>query len=90
MIAVFTNDVSVIRYTYVCRAVGSKFLQTQPTTVQITHSLNGTHVSHTYYTRGVNYSRVGFLGSTNMYMHTAITHMHVFTYVHACMATVAS
>ena len=79
-------------------------------TVQITHNLNGPRVSHAYDTRvtrvlhdtrGVNHTRVGFLGSTRVYTHTQYLHTHayahavftfacVFTRVHACMANVPS
>ena len=47
---------------------------------------------HACDTRGVNHTRVGFLGSTRMYMHTQYLHSHVFTCVHAyaCMTNVAS
>ena len=52
-------------------------------------------------TRGVNHTRVGFLGSTRVDMHTQYLHTRayahavftfacVFTRVHACMANVAS
>ena len=57
--------------------------------------------SHACDTRGVNHTRVGFLGSTRVYTHTRV-HAHAcictrsiyirvcFTCVHACMANVAS
>ena len=70
-------------------------------TVQITHNLNVPRVSHAYDTRGVNHTRVSFLGSTRVYTHTQYLHTRayahavftfacVFTRVHACMANVAS
>ena len=53
------------------------------------------------FTRGVNHTCVGFLGSTRVYTHTQYLHTRayahavftfacVFTRVHACMANVAS
>ena len=56
---------------------------------------------HACHTRGVNHTRMGFLGSTCMYTHTQYWHKRVhahavftsacvFTHVHACMANVAS
>ena len=51
-----------------------------PYTVQITHNLNSTHVSHVCDTRGVNHTRVGFLGSTRMHKHTQ--YLHICVYIH--------
>ena len=55
-------------------------------TVQITHKLNGPHVSHTW----SEHIRLGFLDSKCVYTHTQYLHTRVFTRVHACMDSVAS
>ena len=65
--------------------------------VQITHNLNCPRESHTCDTRGVNHTRMGFLGSTQVYTHMHYLHTRVhahaiftlvcaFTCMHACMA----
>ena len=47
-------------------------------TVQITHNFNGTRVSHACDMRGVNYTHVGFLDSTRVYMHMQYLHTRMF------------
>ena len=61
-------------------------------TVQITQNLNGTCVSHVSDMHRVNYTCVGFLDSTRVYVHAhaVFTHVRVFTCVYACMANAAS
>ena len=50
-------------------------------TVQITHNLNGTHLSHMCDMRGVNHTHVGFLDSTHVYIHTHYLHSCVFLHM---------
>ena len=61
-------------------------------TVQITHSLNGPHVSHACDKHGVKHTHVGFLDSTHVYMHIQYLHTCVHThkvFIHSCFYTCA-
>ena len=61
-------------------------------TVQITHNLNSTHMSHMCEMRGMNHTCVGYLDThdTCVHAHTILTHTCVFTHVHSCMTNVTS
>ena len=51
-------------------------------TVQIIkQSTHVTHVSHMCDRRGVNHTRLGFLGNTHMYIHTQYLHTRVHAHV---------
>ena len=58
-------------------------------TVQITHSLNSTHVSNACDTHGMNHTCMGFLDSTHMYVHAhahaVYTYIYIYVYICACL-----